>query len=291
MGNFYIKEAFRNIRVAPFLNIISVMSITLALCLVGFFGVILYNTGLLIENISEGLGVEVYLKQPLSSSELNGLIEKIKGNKRIKNVEYFSASDDRKRNKELIEKLGIKNISDEILPSNHGIKIEFKVGTEIKEALLWLETLKGVEVIKEPPLGIERIRIIIALRDTARLVGYILIIMIIFSAIFFVVSTINLSVHRRMDEFEIMLLCGATPRRLRIPLFIEGFLQGFLGSIIAFLIVLFLSSKINEYIGEVLLLNVQLNFFPHLLFVWILIGGITIGVFGTIFSSARHLRV
>src|SRR5699024_878028 len=66
----------------------------------------------------------------------------------------------------------------------------------------------------------------------ARNVGIVLIVGLLFTAIFLISNTIKLTIMARSTEIGIMKLVGATNGFIRWPFFVEGMLLGMLGSVI-----------------------------------------------------------
>ena len=57
---------------------------------------------------------------------------------------------------------------------------------------------------------------------------------ILFTGMLLIVSnTVKLSIYSRKEEIDLMLLLGATPKFIKIPLLMEGLLQGSVGVIFA----------------------------------------------------------
>jgi cell division transport system permease protein len=295
IGIFFVKEAFKNMFSSPLLSIISILTIAVSLCLVGFFFVITMNAKGLLEKVREGLKITIYLKEPMSENEISTFMDEIKKEKGVSEIKYISKTEDRERNRALIPDSLSKTIDEEFVPAQHCLEIVLqdsaRAGGEDERILKWIKTILQVDFVAEPPLGIEKVRIASSVMEIFRLVGIIMSVVIMFAALFFVVSVINLSINRRKEEIEITKLVGATNFFIRMPFIIEGFLQGLSGSLLSTFAVICISNIINQYVGDVLFLNVKLEFFPDVIFVWLLAGGVGIGVLGTFFSVGRYLKI
>jgi cell division transport system permease protein len=136
----------------------------------------------------------------------------------------------------------------------------------------------------------DKIRLGLAFVGVFRTLAWSICIVLLTAAVFFVFSTIKMAVHARSAEIEILRLVGATPRFIRIPFFIEGLLQGVVGSIIAFVVVVYLHSRLDAYISEEKLLDVSLDLIPTAMIVWFFVGGILLGFLGSMVSIGRYLR-
>ncbi|PIB47433.1 cell division protein FtsX, partial [Pseudomonas sp. 2588-5] len=68
--------------------------------------------------------------------------------------------------------------------------------------------------------------------DFIRIAGTVLIVGLLFTAIFLIANTIKLTIIARKREIQIMKLVGATNGFIRWPFFVEGLLLGTVGAII-----------------------------------------------------------
>lgn len=292
---FTVKEALKNMVNSPLLTLISILTVAVSLCLIGFFFVVTMNAKEFLEQVKQGLKITIYLKEPMSEQNISNLIEEIKKQKFVSEIKYVSKSEDREHHKALLPENLVNVIDEEFIPAQHCLEIylnDFRTGGSVnEETMAWIKSVSQVDYVAEPPLGIEKVRIASSVMAIFKLVGIIMSVVILFAALFFVISVITFSINRRKDEIEITRLVGATNTFIRMPFIIEGFLHGLLGSILATGTVILLSSMINKYLGDVLFLNIKLNLFPNLLFVWLLIGGIGIGILGTFFTVGRYLKI
>ena len=116
-------------------------------------------------------------------------------------------------------------------------------------------------------------------------------------ALFFVVSmfiimnSVKLSVYARRLEINIMKYVGATDFFIQLPYFIEGMIIGLLAGIISFFV--------QFYVYTAVLFPILSELFTPLSFVgelsfWIpffLLGGMLIGVVGSVYPVKKYLKV
>lgn len=292
---YFLKEAVRNISVSPFSNLVSILTIATALSLVGFFGVIGFNLNRIIEGIDRDFKLNIYLKEGVSEEDVNRLLEEIRTRKWVKTADYFNRQEDLERNLKVIPKDLLGIIDKEMIPVAGGFEVKLNEldfsEKERAEIMKWVGGIGEMEQVVEPPAGVERVSLFYSLTRTFRYLGIVLSVVILFSAVFFVFITINLTIQRRRSEIEIMRITGATKSFIEIPLFIEGIFQGISGAALSLAGVISLSQHINRHIGDVLFLNIRIELFPFTLFLWMSAGGILIGVAGTYISTRRHLKV
>ncbi|MEG0381251.1 MAG: permease-like cell division protein FtsX, partial [Kurthia sp.] len=131
--------------------------------------------------------------------------------------------------------------------------------------------------------------------NVSRNVGLVLILGLLFTAIFLISNTIRITIIARGDEIEIMKLVGASNSFVRIPFLLEGMWLGILGSIIPIAVVTTLYHNIYKIIaprleGEFIKL---LDFSPLVYQVsgLLLLIGVLIGVWGSFMSVRKFLKI
>ena len=238
--------------------------------------------------------ITAYLDTRVTEDEVHQLQVRISGRDEVETVEFVSLSENRERNRKVLSEDLLEGLDEESIPAAPTITIvverDQRLGREVRELADWVATLPSVKEVSDVELGMDKIRFSKAIVDISVTVTWAICLVLVIAAIFFVFSTIKLAVHARSDEIEILRLVGATPRFIRVPFYIEGVFQGLTGSIIAFVVVLAVHARLNAYIREEHLLDMPVNLVPVELVAWFFIGGITLGLAGSVFSVGRYLR-
>ena len=293
-AGYFFREAFKNMRHSMLLTVISILTIAVSLILVGFFGGLLLAASDLVDNLAEDIRISAYLDSDISPKRVGSLIAAIQNRDGVETVEYVPLEDDRLRNRELLSKELLAGLDDASIPASPTLEIvlekERRLRKDVDEVSVWVKSLKGVGGISEVEIGMDKIRLGLAFVDVFRSLAWAICIILIIAAIFFVFSTIKMAVHARSDEIEILRLVGATPRFIRAPFYIEGVFHGLMGSLIAFSIVASIHTRLNTYIREEHLLDLHLNLMPSALIAWFFVGGLGLGLLGSVFSVGRYLR-
>ena len=143
--------------------------------------------------------------------------------------------------------------------------------------------------------GQDSVEKIFDVTNTGRIVGIVLIIGLLFTAMFLISNTIKITIFARRREIEIMKLVGATNGFIRWPFFLEGLCLGVMGSILPIIMVGityyysfdFLSDKLS---GDFLQL---LPFSPLIYQISgvLLLMGAFIGVWGSVMSVRKFLKI
>lgn len=294
----FVREAWKNIRSAPILMLVAVLTISASLVLVGLFGFVMVNAGQLLDAIEEDLRVTLYLDDDVSDETVDQLVRTIADREEVASVTVLSREEDRKRNLELLgegpEAL-LEGLDDEAIPASACIEVQLEPRQRHKDAFVelpkWLTSLEGADGVQELHFGADKLRVIFAIIDLIRITGLLISAILLAAAVFFTVSTIKLAVYSRQDEIEILRLVGATDGFIRAPFYIEGAVAGLLGSVTALAIVMVIHTRLRSYVDEQVLINVDLHLMPPGMVIWLLVGGIGLGLLGSAFSVQRYLRV
>lgn len=152
-----------------------------------------------------------------------------------------------------------------------------------------LEQLPGVVDVED---GSDAVETFLAINDALRVLGSILIVVLLSSALFAIVNSIRAAITAREDEIEVQRLVGATSRFIRAPFLIEGFLLGLFSAVIT------LGLTIPGYQFVIARVADQLPFVPFvrdpLLLgqVAILLSALAllVGLVGSAISVSQHLQ-
>ena len=292
--NLYLREAWTNILGAPLLTLVAVLTIAVSLILVGFFGTLLVNANHVLDAMAQDLRITVYLDPSIDAGTVNALQERIATREEVATTAFLSAEEDRQRNRELLDAELLKGLDQAAIPGQPAIEIQLVPRQRTKEDFTriteWVGELASVEGVQELYFGADKIRVLFAMIDLLRVIGFIICVIIVAAAVFFTFSTIKLAVYSRKDEIEVLRLVGATSTFIRTPFYLEGAFAGFLGTLTALIIVAFIHSRLVAFVEEEHLLNVRFELLPPGMLAWFLVGGVALGLAGSALSVRRHLQ-
>ncbi len=291
---YFFREAAKNVRHSALLTVISILTIAVSLILVGFFGGLLTAVATVVDQVSEGVRISAYLTPEIGQSEVNHLVTQIQARDGVETVTYVSIDDDRARNRTLLTEEQLAGLDEQSIPAEPVLEIVLeksrRLKSDLRDTAEWVKALKGVRSVSDVEVGLDRVRIGIAVVEVFRTLAWAICVVLVVAAVFFVFSTIKLAVHARQDEIEILRLVGATNRFIRVPFYLEGLFQGLAGSLIAFFVVLISHQRLQTYIREEHLVDIQVNLLPPSLVAWFFVGGVLLGLLGSVFSVGRYLR-
>ena len=113
-----------------------------------------------------------------------------------------------------------------------------------------------------------------------------------FAAVALIANTIRMAIYARRDEIGIMKLVGAGNWFIRIPFLLEGMIQGLIGGALAVGImfgVQRLSEDWSESLPDFVDLEIPFDFVLRW-GIWILLGGVLVGMLGSGIALRRFLK-
>ncbi len=152
--------------------------------------------------------------------------------------------------------------------------------------------LQGLAGVNEVIDGSDEAATFLAINESVRLIGLILVMILMMTGLFAIVNSIRAAITARRAEIDVMRLVGAKRSFIRAPFLIEGLLLGLLSAVVSLALV------IPGYQYVVARLSEQLRFVPFVrdpfvigyVAVLLLILAILVGLVGSALSVTQHLR-
>ena len=276
---------------------------TMAACifLFGLFFSLVINFRYIVKNAEENVSVTVLFDEDADQATINEIGEKIKKYKGVTSVKYISAEeawDDFKTqyfgNTEEADKWaeGFENDNPLANSSSYSVYID-KI--ENQDALVqYIEGLNGVREVNQLKGATQ------TLSTFNKLISYVavaIILILLCVAVFLISNTVSIGISIRKEEIGIMKLIGATNSFVRAPFIIEGIIIGLIGSVIPLILLFILYNKVVDYIlTRFSMLNSVMTFLNvyqvfEVLVPVALVLGMGIGLFGSIITIRKHLKV
>lgn len=275
------------------MSIASIGTVAATLIILGLVITLVLN----ISNIAELVQmqfdeIQVYLEDDLSVGEIDSVGKQIEAIKGVSGVIYESKEEALKKYKESWGKEGyLLEGLDNTLPNSYIIQMDnLELADDIVEELGFLEGIDEVKYYKEI------VDQLLKIAGFVRTVGLIIILILIFVAIFIISNTIKLTLNARKQEIGIMKNVGATNWFIRWPFLFEGILLGLVGAVISIAIVYYG----YQYAFNAITRRFYLMFSVYMVSVSDMMNktmyifavlGMGVGALGSIFSLRRYLKV
>lgn len=287
----HIKEAFKSIKRNGWMSIAAISAVAVTLLLVGSFIALLMNANKLAYDIENDVSVRVYIDLAAEDENRDQLRESIEQIEEVETVEYSS------RQNELEQVVG--SYGDEFTlfqGDDNPLHDVFVVNTTAPEYTAPVaEEISQFEYVSDVNYGGATADRLFDMMEGARNVGIVVVIALIFTAIFLISNTIRITIFSRSTEIEIMKLVGATNWFIRWPFIIEGALIGFIGALIPVAIIsaVYLNGfdAIMNYLSGTYFAILPPNPFLIQLSALLLGIGIVIGAIGSFLSIRRFLKI
>ena len=270
-----------------------VVSVVLALFVIGLFGMLVIYSRQMEAQIRENIHVEVYLKSNLTENQRLQIENKLlstpyvsKGPKKA--VQFVSKEEAAKKfiaatGEDFIAFLGENPLHEAFLlsvdPAYQSDEQMTKLKTEIQK-------MNGVFQVHYEP------NILAAVNKNVTQIGLFLLgltLLMLVTVILLINNTIRLALFSQRFLIRSMQLVGAKRWFIQRPFLLRGAGYGLIAGTITSLLLIFLSDYAIKHIPDLALLHNQNQFV--LLMVSLTITGIVVAVFGTFFSIRRYLRM
>jgi len=277
-----------------FPNLITIGIIAISMLIFSTFTLLAYNLTNFLKIWEDKIEVIAYLKRGTPSGEVEPLLDKTRLLEGVEVVRYVSPYDAMAF---METKLGrqknlLQGIQPALLPPSFEIQLkkEYRNSTKIKEVVTHLKKIPQFEEIQYGQEWVETFSVLVhILRLTQWILGGLLLI----AVVFITSNTLQLTISSRREEIEVMQWVGASPAFIRVPFYMEGLIQGLLGGGLAILFLFLMHQGLFLNLTpsvQAWLAKIPVLFLPLETIVWILLGGMVLGFFGSSVASMRVLK-
>ncbi|ANU10313.1 hypothetical protein A1A1_08874 [Planococcus antarcticus DSM 14505] len=286
----HFKESFKSLGRNSWMTFASVSAVTVTLLLVGVFVLIMMNLNKVADDLENDVEMKVFISLDATEETVQSLESQIS---EIPGVESTDFSTKEEELTDLVldfgDELSLFEQNNPLFDVFYVKAVDPQQTEKVATGIAALENIERVEY------GKDKIQKLFDFLNAGRNVGLILILALLFTAMFLISNTIRITIVARRREIEIMKLVGATNWFVRIPFILEGMWLGILGSIVPIGLVALLYNEVTKLVqprlsGELFQL---LEFTPFIYQVsaLILLMGVFIGIWGSFMSIRKFLRV
>lgn len=288
----HIKEGFIGVIRHFGMAISSCASVTIALVLIGFFLIVVYNLNVISTNIESSISLSALVSYDYNSESmiktLQDEILKIDG---VEGVEYRTKDEEFTYYVEMYPEIREFNeLYREDNPFHDNLLVSVVSGDKMESVKRQVESINGIDSVQD---GGTNTYLLIDALNKIRLFGTIVVCALAFLATYLIYNTISITIHAREIEVKIMKNVGARNGYIRMPFLIEGIIIGIVGSILPIVfIVLSYLYLFNRYEGSIFGAFNIVTPNPFLIYISLILLaiGVLVGYIGSYLSVTRLLR-
>lgn len=275
------REAWRSVRRAPLLSVLSVATIAFSLFAFGMFGLVAVNIREALRQLEERVEIRVFLQDDVSHAAAVEMMDRVKVMPEVADVRYVSREEALERARaELGEFRDV--FEADFLPTSIEVRLRngYRDPVTVERVAILLQAERGVEDVR---YGEDWVAQLHRIRSLATAIGLALGAVFALVAIIIIGATIRMNVLARAREIGIMRLVGATDGFIRRPFLLDGLLKGVLGGVLALLLAWLAHLAVNHFV-------IRTVFFDWRMIAVGVAAGAALGLVGSMVSVGRHLR-
>jgi cell division transport system permease protein len=286
---YFLEEAFTSLWRSRLINALSIGTIAVSLFVLGAFLTVASNLNEVVARWAQKVQVTFYLEDGLEDRIRESLENRLTNDPSVESLVHVTRAEALQRFRSLFRDL--RTLPDDLGENPFPASLEVTVkadrqsADDVRRLVQAYEHAPGVKEVQYDLLWIQRLATAVRLvRGVGGFLGGILVL----AGVFTISNVIRLTVYARQDELDIMRLVGATRAYVKGPFVVEGMIQGGLGGVLA---VALLWGAFGFLAQDALstsdLLGRTAVFLPTPLCLAIVLGGMGVGVIGSLVSLGR----
>ncbi len=295
---YCLQQGFKNIWRNKLFSLASTATMAACIFMFGVFFCMVQNFQHILREVEEGVGVTVFFEEDTSEDEIREIGEQMRSRAEIREIVFVSAETTWEEYKKIYfseaPELADGFASDNPLANHAHLEIYMKDVAQQQYLVDYLSSIEQVRKINRSD------KVADMLTGFNRLVSYVSVAVIgllLAVAVFLISNTVAIGISVRKEEIGIMRLIGAKNSFIKAPFLIEGIIIGLIGAAIPLTVLYYLYNRLILYMAEKfdmltgVLDFLQVNELFRVLAPVGLILGVGIGLFGSVFTIQRHLKV
>ena len=286
----HFRESFKSIGRNRWMTFASVSAVTVTLLLVGVFMAMMMNLNKIATNIEEDVEIKILVDLAADEEAMATLEKKLNENPGLVEVVFSSNQDELEK---MIDSYG-KEL-DLYKQNNPLLHVFYVKAVNPQQTADIAKEIDTYEYTHDVIYGEGKVEKLFNVLNKGRNVGIVLIVALLFTAMFLISNTIRVTIVARRREIEIMKLVGATNSFVRIPFVLEGIWLGILGALLPMILLtityLNLYDMIQPRLQGELFQPLATTPFIYQLNGLLLFMGVFIGIWGSFMSVRKFLKV
>lgn len=296
--SYLIKMGLKNIRRNKVYMIGSVVTMSICIFLFGIFFISLSNVESILKTAEDEMSILVFFQEGIEKNKIEEIGKQIRQQENVIETNYVSAD------------AAWEEFQKKIFEDDETVADDYKDTNPLAQSDHYMVRISGIEnqtgfvtYVK----GLEGVRKVTHSETTVRLLstanrvlamltaGCMLLLVLI--SLFLVNNTLAVGMESRKDKIKVMQLMGAKPSFIKVPFIVEGLFIGIFGTgiplFVLFIVYEWVMENVNLTLGifqkGIPFLSAS-SIFPVLTVIAGILG-IGTGLFGSLFTIKRHLKV
>lgn len=296
--SYLIKMGLKNIRRNKVYMIGSVVTMSICIFLFGIFFISLSNVESILKTAEDEMSILVFFQEGIEKNKIEEIGKQIRQQVNVIETNYVSADAawEEFQNKIFEDD---ETVADDYKDTNPLAQSDhYKVRISgIENQTGFVTYVKGLEGVRKVTHSETTVRLLsTANRVLAMLTAGCMLLLVLIS-LFLVNNTLAVGMESRKDKIKVMQLMGAKPSFIKVPFIVEGLFIGIFGTgiplFVLFIVYEWVMENVNLTLGifqkGIPFLSAS-SIFPVLTVIAGILG-IGTGLFGSLFTIKRHLKV
>jgi len=301
MTNTHLKTAWDHMRRAPFQALSAIFVLSITFFVITILSVLTYSSSALLKYFETRPQVIAFLRDEVSSEEIQSLQTRLTVDDRVTNIKYIS----KEEALEIYKSATSDNplLSELVSPSIFPASLEFSM-TDLSHADEVIQEIQQESIVEQVGFtaaigfGSESIQSVVDRLENitfyVRIGGGTFAILLVGTSFLVLLVIIGMRMTSRRGEIEILDLIGATKGFIRSPIIMEAIMYALFGVLIgwaiALIIVLYATPSLISYFGEIPILpkdTLTLMGLFGIILLSELVIGFLLALIGSVFAVSR----
>lgn len=295
---YCLQQGFKNIWRNKLFSLASMATMAACIFMFGIFFCVVQNFQHLVKEVEEGVAITVFFEEGTEEDTMIQVAKDLQTRTEVREIVFVDADETWKSYQKIYFKdapeLAEGFANDNPLANHAHLEIYMKdvsLQQDLVDYILSIDQVKKVnrsDTVAEMLTGFNQL---------VSYVSVLIIALLLAVSVFLISNTVAIGISVRKEEIAIMRLIGAKNSFIKAPFLTEGITIGVIGAAIPLLVLYYLYNRIILYMAlEFNMLSSVLNFLPvnelfHILMPIGMALGVGIGLFGSVFTVQRHLKV
>ena len=295
--SYLIKEGARNIWVNRMMSLASIGILVSCMLLIGSAILLSINLNGMVSYVENQNEMVAFLEDSADDVTVSAVEAALNSNDNVDSFAFVSREEALERYSEIVPDSLLENLEqdkEEVFPLS--FRITLKDLSLIDETTAQTESIPGIMRVNAPTNVAETVT---GIKRAVYICGSGIVIILLAVTLIIIANTIKVTVFNRRKEINIMKFVGATDRFIRMPFVVEGILLGVISACIAYLLlwggytylINYVQTQASATLSAFLKNLVPFSQVAKQLLASFAVGGIAIGVFGSMIFVRKHLKV